>query len=264
MFEQWAKIWELPVLDEKVVFVALHPDSALLAISYSDFKVLSFFTDVPLPKSPDDVDVPVEVTSVSWLGTTKTLVVSYLHHGVVGWDVSTCSIIFSHAIENEGGSLSPDGDLFAALSPQGITVIALPLGIPQQSFGKEDGREECARAIFIHNGYALFEGRKGRGIIWDISTSKQLAPDVKLEDGEDVCHLAQHYNAASDLFRIAITTSTQRLLLLETHQVGEPTNYTEATVGRPRDFRVLTLFSLGAAVAWGMIYATNSRNNVPE
>ncbi|KAF7426309.1 hypothetical protein PC9H_008677 [Pleurotus ostreatus] len=263
--KDWAKFWELPVLEEKVAILALHHNGSLLAISSttsvsvwlakdSKFKVLSFFADVPAPKSHGNVAGPVEITSVSWKGMTTTLVVSYLHHGIVGWDVSTQSIVFAHAIENAGGSLSPNGELFAAFSRQGTTVYALPHGLRQQSFNREDSSGECGPAIFIHNGWALLEGRRGSGIIWDLETSRLLGPDISLEEGENVVCLAQHYDEAGDVFLIAITTSSQRLQIFETHRIGETGDHPSKLVRRRHhDFCVLAvLFSLGAAVTPAM------------
>lgn len=82
-----------------------------------------------------------------------------------------------------GGSLAPNGESFVALSRQAMTIYSLPCVSHQRTFdhAEADCQESWNPAIFIHNGCALLEGRRGRAVIWDISTATPLTPDIPLE-----------------------------------------------------------------------------------
>ncbi|KAF9492169.1 hypothetical protein BDN71DRAFT_1433386 [Pleurotus eryngii] len=234
---QWAKAWELKVLNETITYPALHLDNLWLAIAgqscvdvwlsegkelNSDsvdrahahdkdtkFKVLHLFTKVPVPIHCDDTS-PVQITSLSWLGIMTTLVVSYLHHGIIRWDVNTQSTVFAHTMPN------------------------LPHVSHQQTFDHAEAncQEEWNPAIFIYNGCALLKGRRGCAIIWDISTVTPLTPDIPLED---------------DVFLIAITRK-EWLLVLETRRVGKTLDPVQVSKSLAKVVALVMLFVLRVIV----------------
>ncbi|KAF9487412.1 hypothetical protein BDN71DRAFT_1436869 [Pleurotus eryngii] len=176
---QWAKAWELKVLDETITYLALHSNNPWLAIAGqfcvdvwlsedTKFKILHLFTKVPVPIHRDDTS-PVQITSLSWLDTMTTLVMSYLHHGIILALSSKPPVSVGHLLLMGNYSY-------------------LPCMSHQQTFdhAEADCQEEWNPTIFIHNSCALLKGRWRHAIIWDILTVTPLTLDIPLED--DVCN----------------------------------------------------------------------------
>ncbi|KAH7904641.1 WD40-repeat-containing domain protein [Hygrophoropsis aurantiaca] len=139
-----------------------------------------------MPNSPDSADLRVRVRSLDFLADDSSvdfgrLIVSYLNHGIVCWDVETCTqlwrIIPIHRHRLIGfASLSPDQRaLLVSNLSEGTDMYSLGQSRPIRSFkyAVDSQANFPVEALFLHDGAAVVSGSPtGEVNIWDAVTGE--------------------------------------------------------------------------------------------
>ncbi|KAA1478727.1 WD40 repeat-like protein [Dentipellis sp. KUC8613] len=142
----------------------------------------------------------VLVTSVHWKDES-TLLVSYMHHGILIWDAVRDQLVTSISISTAIGStsLSPSGRYLAVSNIRsGFDVYDLQTNSPVRSYRHTTGKDLPVPVLFVHEGFAIMGGSgSGEVDVWDASSLISTRHSWRTDQ------LQAQYRASSDVFLIA-------------------------------------------------------------
>ncbi|KAI0067502.1 WD40 repeat-like protein, partial [Artomyces pyxidatus] len=148
--------------------------------TYATFSILPKPEDLPSP--PDHVDTRVRPMSVHLLNEHR-VVVSYLSHGVVCWDVETLTSLWRIIPVHQHGHI-----VSSAFHPDSRSILVSILGNamdlyrfaqpkPVQSYRypADSGRNFPMKVAFLHQGRAVTSGApRGNVCIWATDTAEVI------------------------------------------------------------------------------------------
>ncbi|KAH7904754.1 WD40-repeat-containing domain protein [Hygrophoropsis aurantiaca] len=174
-----------------VYAVRSHRASGALAVGVgSEVHLLKELNSRRYRHFPESVDTRVSVRSLDFLGGDSSidsgrLIVSYLNHGIICWDIETCTQLWriipihKHRLmpPNRGYvSLSPDQrTLFVSNLSEGVDMYNLGQSWPVRSFkyAVDSQANFPVEVSFLHNGAAVVWGSPtGEVNIWDAATGE--------------------------------------------------------------------------------------------
>ncbi|RDB23068.1 hypothetical protein Hypma_009878 [Hypsizygus marmoreus] len=197
----------------------LHSDRVLAA------SVWVHLCDLDQPsKTGQNSNAEVIVTALRWDDSSKRLLVAYLHHGVMLWDLPSMSVTryINVGVQHSGFiSISPSLEdrhrLAVANRMLGFDIFDLESGKPMETFRDESVHEpktpqEFLPVLHIHDGLALLgRSHNGRVHIWDTELTGRPPIGVLLHpDAQRVSCLAAAYDMDQDRFVIATVQTGQR------------------------------------------------------
>ncbi|KAG1882173.1 WD40-repeat-containing domain protein [Suillus subluteus] len=156
------------------------------------------------------------ITSLQFAETKyadHTLLVSYMHHGLIFWDVATSERKHFMSIKTLSGhtSLSPDYKYLAVSNLRtGFDLYQLETGEPWGCLRQAINTSLRVPVKYIHSGFAVMGGStSGQLNIWDFSTRKILQT-LTHHDCDKILAIDAHVNTGTtggDLFMIAAGVS---------------------------------------------------------
>ncbi|KAI5988766.1 WD40-repeat-containing domain protein [Pisolithus albus] len=165
----------------------------------------------PPPSIAMNSNAEIIVTSLHWAWTKysdNTLLVAYLHHGILFWDVRKAKIAHFFYLKTLVGGMhiSPDGNtLVVSNLDSGFDVYHLNnCTLDGSILHPCHGRK--IPVVFIHGGFAVLSGSSlGQVSIWDTS-SRTLLQVLKHEAMDTVLAITAYAEWESDRFIIATGT----------------------------------------------------------
>ncbi|EGO23491.1 hypothetical protein SERLADRAFT_469475 [Serpula lacrymans var. lacrymans S7.9] len=149
------------------------------------------------------------VTSLHWARTKyspNALLVSYMHHGITFWDISSRMILHFISVKTlvASTSLSPRHQYLAVSSiHNGFDIYDLNSDAPIMSFNQPTSKGICIPVLFAHHGFAVLGGStEGKARLWAIETGN-LIHTLHHSDDDTIQAIAAHYDASGDRFMIA-------------------------------------------------------------
>ncbi|KAI6011549.1 WD40-repeat-containing domain protein [Pisolithus microcarpus] len=166
---------------------------------------------LPPPSISVNHESEVVVMSLAWVRTRyseRTLLVAYLHHGILLWDaikvkmahfVYVKTLVGSMSISHDGSMLVVS-NLTSGFDIYHLNNSSLDGSMLQPSNGM------LVPVAFIHRGQAILGGSTcGRVQIWD-STDRSLLGTLMHDDEDVVLSIAAHVESREDRFLIAMGT----------------------------------------------------------
>ncbi|KAJ3485827.1 hypothetical protein NLJ89_g11864 [Agrocybe chaxingu] len=140
-----------------------------------------------LPRPTEDLLRPTDdVNSLSWTDNGDRLVASYVSYGVIVWNITSSSV--EKHLHNESAVISPDGNTFLVRAPgtfelrdiEGGRVLET-LVDPDLSIEDAMSSDVVLPAVFMHDGYWLLTGSKGKAKLWRID-AKRVVQEIGLDN----------------------------------------------------------------------------------
>ncbi|KAI0055842.1 WD40 repeat-like protein [Artomyces pyxidatus] len=135
----------------------------------------------PPPSNGQTARSLICVTSVQWLSRMREadcLLVSYMHHGVIMWDVDSQTVLRAMPISTSIGaaSLSPDQQHLAISNLcTGFDLYRIATNAPFATLPHKMGPNYATPVLFVHNGRAVLGGNaSGEVSLWDVETGRRL------------------------------------------------------------------------------------------
>ncbi|KAI6138744.1 WD40-repeat-containing domain protein, partial [Pisolithus tinctorius] len=161
----------------------------------------------PPPSISANREADVIVTSLAWARTkysAKTLLIAYLHHGILLWDATKSKMAHFLYIKTLVGSMS--------ISRNGNVIVVSNLNDGFDIYHLDDSTldgpvmQPCnglrVPVTFIHNGYAFLGGSTSeQAHIWD-TKDRTLLNTLQHDTGDTVLAIAAHFNHKDDQFLI--------------------------------------------------------------
>ncbi|KAI0055012.1 WD40 repeat-like protein [Artomyces pyxidatus] len=133
------------------------------------------------PTNGQSARSPVIVTSIAWLNRSKEgacLLVLYMYHGVIIWNVETREVLRAIAISTPiaAAHLSPDKRSLAISNLySGFDVYNVEKSVPFLTLQHVMGQSVATPVLFVHNGRAILGGNAlGQVNLWDSTTGRHL------------------------------------------------------------------------------------------
>ncbi|KAF9488581.1 WD40 repeat-like protein [Pleurotus eryngii] len=221
-------------LNMPLLFMALHPSHSLIAVGTTDmvqiwrprgitFTVLARLMLTTIPNPPKSGKSVCTVTSVAWMDG-ETVIVSYLHHGILTWKIDTPSQLPHSGLQVQTpvytGAVSSDGQRFVVFNGnnKSFDIYATQTGVRLTSLCSTSNMQHHP-VIFIHHDNIILGTRDAALVLWDSETELEIATlDTQ---GNQPTRLAQqeNYNHHEDIFSIASSTSSGRILVWESCRI---------------------------------------------
>ncbi|KAH7905143.1 WD40-repeat-containing domain protein [Hygrophoropsis aurantiaca] len=162
------------------------------------------------PYAGTNLHLEAIVTSLHWVSSGKsaptTLLVSYMHHGIVFFDIPTFKITrFMPSPTLVGGtSLSPNCKFLAVSNLcTGFDVYDLDVNAPVMNLKHDVNLRFTVPVLFMHEGHAILGGSTcGKVRVWDATKGRHLHM-LHHEENDIILAIAAHYDTVQDKFLVA-------------------------------------------------------------
>ncbi|KAG9218460.1 hypothetical protein CCMSSC00406_0010039 [Pleurotus cornucopiae] len=174
-------------LNMPLLFMTLHPSHSLIAVGTDkmvqiwrprdSYSILELVKTIPNP--PKSGESACKVTSVAWMDG-DTVIVSYLHHGILTWKIDTSSQLPHSGLPVQtpvyAGVVSSDGQRFVVFNSnsKSFDIYATRTGVRLTSL-HATGNIQHRPAIFIHHDNVILGTRDATLVLWDSETELEIA-----------------------------------------------------------------------------------------